>query len=379
MNIVTSVLLLYANEEETFWLLVALCENLLPDYYNTRVVGALVDANVFKVLVQENLPKMYKKLDELGTINTLSMSWFLTLYLNVMPFDSAVYVMDCFFFDGVQVIFQLALEVLSINSDCILNATDEGETMMMLTKYFQNIPNYEGSGVLHNTRKVNENSLSPLKEGGNLPKNYSSGGVGSGDARSNSSTPTNSPVKETNSHQSESIAKLIRNSFKNFGKYVKNSNIEKLRFDQRLNVVDELEQGTKRTVIRTCTTTSKLPEHEIGMLYDQTKSAWLLNRNLNKHKNLGNETLNSIVPYGEIFNITADVVVSVYCNISPWIVYKIMEDSLKDSSENLEVLPPHLSGGNKKIVNSRADPDDLRFCIGTKFGLQEGFGPLILS
>ncbi|KAM9513942.1 TBC1 domain family member 9B-like isoform 1-T1 [Salvelinus alpinus] len=238
MNIVTSVLLLYCTEEEAFWLLVALCERMLPDYYNTRVVGALVDQGVFEELTRACLPFLYEHMQELGVISTISLSWFLTLFLSVMPFDSAVLLVDCFFYEGIKVIFQVALAVLHANMDTLLDCNDEGEAMTILGRYLDNV--------------VNKQTVSP-------PIPHLHALLTSGDE----------PPPQID------VFQLIKSSCDKFGS-LRADVIEQMRFHQRLKVIQSLEDTAKRSVVRAIMTDSAFSIGELEELYVHFKAKHIM-------------------------------------------------------------------------------------------------------
>lgn len=66
-----------------------------------------MDQGVFEDLTRLYLPTLYVHMKDLGVISTISLSWFLTLFLSVMPFHSAALLVDCFFYEGIKVIFQV--------------------------------------------------------------------------------------------------------------------------------------------------------------------------------------------------------------------------------------------------------------------------------
>ena len=230
MNIVTSVLLLYVNEEEAFWLLTAVCERLLPDYYNTKVVGALVDQGVFEELVEMFVPSLGKKLDRLGLLSLISLSWFLTIFLSVIPFHCAVNVMDCFFYDGAKVIFQMALEILDRLQDKLVVCKDDGEAITAMTLFLD--------------------------------------GIGSSDV-------STSLGSKTDKQWSVDIVDLIYDSYRKFGDKISNQDISKLRLKHRLSVVQSLEDGTMKNVLRSVNSDSLFTAKELEQLFIVFKDEYL--------------------------------------------------------------------------------------------------------
>ncbi|KAM9314445.1 TBC1 domain family member 9 isoform 2-T2 [Pholidichthys leucotaenia] len=279
MNIVTSVLLLYSKEEEAFWLLVALCERMLPDYYNTRVVGALVDQGVFEELAREYVPQLYDCMQDLGVISTISLSWFLTLFLSVMPFESAVVVVDCFFYDGIKVIFQLALSVLHANIHQLLGCKDDGEAMTVLGRYLDSVTN-------------KDSTLPPIPHLHSLL------------------TDNGEP------HPEVDIFKLVRTSYEKFGS-IRADVIEQMRFKQRLRVIQTIEDTTKRNVVRTIVTETDFSIDELEELYVLFKAEHLTSCYWGGSSN-PTERHDPSLPYLEQYRIDMEQFKGLFTLLFPW-------------------------------------------------------------
>ncbi|XP_075994456.1 TBC1 domain family member 9B [Genypterus blacodes] len=280
MNIVTSVLLLYCTEEEAFWLLVALCERMLPDYYNTRVVGALVDQGVFEELTRAFLPVLYEHMQDLGVISTISLSWFLTLFLSVMPFDSAVLLVDCFFYEGIKVTFQVALAVLSDNMVALLSCSDEGEAMTILGRYLDNV--------------VNKQTVAP-------PIPHLHALLTSGDE----------PPPEID------VFDLIKSSYEKFGS-LRSDVIEQMRFKQRLKVIQSLEDTAKRSVVRAMMTESAFSIEELEELYCLFKSKHIMSCYWGSSSSAADRHDPSL-PYLEQYRIDPVQFAQLFDALGPWL------------------------------------------------------------
>lgn len=283
MNIVTSVLLLYVSEEEAFWLLTSICERLLPDYYNTKVVGALIDQNVFEDLINENLPALHQKLEDLGLLSMISLSWFLTIFLSVMPFNCAVSIMDCFFYDGARVIFQVALTILDNKQEELLEAKEEGEAMTILSSYLENVTNKDSTmpHIAHTSSMCS--SLAEKKE------------------------------------PSVDVANLIDDSYRKYG-HISNQDIDKLRLKYRLQVVQHIEDSTKKNVLRSVQNHTLFKGKELDDLFILFKEEYLTScywRTSQQPADMGDK-FDPSRPYFEMYKIDFEQFKTMYLSLSPW-------------------------------------------------------------
>lgn len=126
LNFVAGMMLLFMAEEEAFWLLVTVVEELLPpDYFSHSMVGAHVDQSVLAYIVRTRLPKLHKTLENAQLdLQLISLQWCLCLFVNTLPPESALRVWDIFLNEGAKTLFRVSLAMLKLNEPTLTAIKD---------------------------------------------------------------------------------------------------------------------------------------------------------------------------------------------------------------------------------------------------------------
>ena len=94
MNFIASRLLELMSEEESFWTLAMIIETILPLDYYSNMVGVLIDQQVLKELIEENLPDIHAHFKKLQFDPSLiAFQWFVCLFCHNLPKEVLTHLM----------------------------------------------------------------------------------------------------------------------------------------------------------------------------------------------------------------------------------------------------------------------------------------------
>ncbi|XP_018895651.1 growth hormone-regulated TBC protein 1-A [Bemisia tabaci] len=131
LNYVAGILILITTSDQTsFWLLKALVENILPDYFSPSMIGVLVDIEVLAELVRVKLPDVHKHLESKEFHWALiATKWFVCCYAEVLPTETVLRIWDCLFCEGSKILFRVGLTLIIEFRSSLLKCDDLSEVM----------------------------------------------------------------------------------------------------------------------------------------------------------------------------------------------------------------------------------------------------------
>ncbi|XP_054159596.1 uncharacterized protein LOC128957806 [Oppia nitens] len=126
MNFIAALLLIVfdGNQEYSLMGFIAIIDHYFPPhYYDHHLTGARADQMLLKDLIStittsaniegQHLSEQMR--EELT--NALSLNWFLSLYHSAVPWQVRLYIMDCFWLEGVKVLFRFGLALIKMGLD----------------------------------------------------------------------------------------------------------------------------------------------------------------------------------------------------------------------------------------------------------------------
>lgn len=162
LNFLAGLLLLFMEEERAFWLLVILTERIIPKVHSANLEGVHTDQGVLMLCIKEYIPQLWsilgknfegetlsedKILSRLPPVTLVTSSWFMSVFVGILPIESTLRVWDILWYEGSKTIFRMSLTIckMCLDNPHFQNTKIEGGggaemEQIELFQFMQNFP-----------------------------------------------------------------------------------------------------------------------------------------------------------------------------------------------------------------------------------------------
>ncbi|XP_074127885.1 small G protein signaling modulator 3 isoform X1 [Sminthopsis crassicaudata] len=134
-GMVAACLLLFLEEEDAFWMMCAIIEDLVPAaYFSTTLLGVQTDQRVLRHLIVQYLPRLDRLLQEHDIeLSLITVHWFLTAFASVVHMKLLLRIWDLFFYQGSLVLFQTTLGMLRMKEEELIQSENSASIFNTLS------------------------------------------------------------------------------------------------------------------------------------------------------------------------------------------------------------------------------------------------------
>lgn len=147
LNFLAGLLLLFMDEEKSFWMLNTITRVYLPGTHELNLEGANVDLGVLMNNIQDMMPSIWAKIGgeldgsnssapssalRLPPISLCTTAWFMSCFIGTLPIETTLRVWDSFFYEGSKTLFRIALTIFKVGEQEIKAVNDPMEIFQVV-------------------------------------------------------------------------------------------------------------------------------------------------------------------------------------------------------------------------------------------------------
>ncbi|KAF3187350.1 hypothetical protein TWF106_004657 [Orbilia oligospora] len=145
LNFWAGMLLLFMDEEKSFWMLYIITHQYLPGTHERSLEGSNIDQAVLMMAVKDAMPHVWAKISlcldgtsvnfnnsKLPDITLCTASWLMSGFISNLPIESVLRVWDAFFYEGSKILFRVSLGLFKIAEPAIRAVGDPVEVFQIV-------------------------------------------------------------------------------------------------------------------------------------------------------------------------------------------------------------------------------------------------------